>query len=157
MSMSKDTAYTAGIMHDLGRLALAVIRPAEYAALLVSHKGTSLSILGPERALFGYDHCQAGLFLIADWNLSPDFQLILDDHHSGQIGEGRPWRVDDIIKVSCRMADTAGFAAFAGCEATPYPDLLQLIPERERTNLWPDFDSFRFEVSSKINTIEMIT
>src|ERR1035441_8773612 len=29
--LDKDTAYTAGVMHDIGRLALAVIRPREYA------------------------------------------------------------------------------------------------------------------------------
>ncbi len=58
--MDKDTAYTAGVLHDIGRLALAVIRPAEYAALLRRHKGSGASILKEEAELFGTDHCQAG-------------------------------------------------------------------------------------------------
>lgn len=37
--MDKETAYTAGVMHDIGRLALAVIRPKEYATLLETHRG----------------------------------------------------------------------------------------------------------------------
>jgi len=32
--MDRDTAYTMGVMHDIGRLALAVIRPNEYGQLL---------------------------------------------------------------------------------------------------------------------------
>lgn len=58
--MDKDTAYTAGVLHDIGRLALAVIRPTEYAALLETHQGTGASILEEEHFLFGCDHCEAG-------------------------------------------------------------------------------------------------
>ena len=31
--LDKDTAYTSGILHDIGRIALAVIQPKEYANL----------------------------------------------------------------------------------------------------------------------------
>src|SRR5580692_67317 len=42
--MDQDAAYTAGVLHDVGRLALAVLRPNEYAALLESHDGSAASI-----------------------------------------------------------------------------------------------------------------
>ena len=48
-SMDKDAAYTAGILHDIGRLALAVISPKEYAALLETHCGSARSALEAER------------------------------------------------------------------------------------------------------------
>ena len=43
--LDKDTAYTSGILHDIGRIALAVIQPKEYANLLGTHRGTPVSIL----------------------------------------------------------------------------------------------------------------
>ena len=58
--LDKDTAYTSGILHDIGRIALAVIQPKEYSNLLGTHQGTPGSILEGERQLFGWDHCETG-------------------------------------------------------------------------------------------------
>jgi HD-like signal output (HDOD) protein len=151
-SISKDAAYTAGVMHDIGRLALAVIRPKEYAALIMSHSGSSSSMLERERDLFGFDHCEAGRHLIADWKLPAEFQAIVADHHSTRQKEGL-WRLPDLINVSCRMADTIGFSTFPGCEVTPYADLLGEMPERETFRA--GMETLAFEVSNKINTLEL--
>src|SRR5208283_4361406 len=77
--MDKDIAYTSGILHDIGRFALAVIRPEEYAALLSGHCGSSASILERERELLGWDHCDAGRHLVVDWKLPSDFEAIVAD------------------------------------------------------------------------------
>jgi HD-like signal output (HDOD) protein len=151
-STSKDAAYTAGVMHDIGRLALAVIRPREYAALIMTHSGSPSSMLKGERDLFGFDHCEAGRHLIAAWKLPAEFQSIVSDHHSARPKEG-PWRLTDLIKVSCRMADTLGFSTFPGCEVTPYAALLSETPQPETFRA--DMDSLFFEVSSKINALEV--
>jgi HD-like signal output (HDOD) protein len=79
--MDKDIAYTSGIMHDIGRLALATVRPKEYSALLQTHKGSGESILESERDLFGLDHCGIGHQLISDWKLPPDFEAVVFKHH----------------------------------------------------------------------------
>jgi HD-like signal output (HDOD) protein len=155
-SMSKDAAYTAGVIHDIGRLALAVIRPREYSALIMTHSGSPSSMLDRERDLFGFDHCEAGQHLIADWKLPAEFQAIVSDHHSTRQKEG-PWRLPDLINVSCRMADTVGFATFPGCEVTPFADLLGEMPERERGTFLTGVESLAFEVSSKINALELAT
>jgi HD-like signal output (HDOD) protein len=153
-SMSKDASYTAGVMHDIGRLALAVIRPKEYAALIMAHSGSPSSMLKCERDLFGFDHCEAGRHLIADWKLPAEFEAVVSDHHCTRQKEG-PWRLPDVIKMSCRMADTIGFSTFPGCEVTPYADLLGEMPERERATFHADMESLAFEVSSKINALEL--
>ena len=44
-SIDKDIAYTAGIFHDIGRMALAVIQSKGYAALLDKHRGPAASML----------------------------------------------------------------------------------------------------------------
>jgi putative nucleotidyltransferase with HDIG domain len=154
-SMDKDAAYTAGILHDIGRLALAVISPKEYAALLETHSGSAGSALQAERALFGFDHCEAGLHLVADWKLPSDFETIVSDHHSPR-QKVDPWHMPGLVNVSCRIADSAGFAVFRGCEVTPYVDLLGELPNRERTSFCAGLDLLTFEISSKINGVESV-
>ncbi len=154
-SLPKDEAYTAGILHDIGRVALAVISPKEYASLLETHIGSASSVLQAERDLFGFDHCETGRHLIRDWKLPPHFTSIVSDHHSAR-QKGDPWHMPDLINVSCRMADSIGFAVFQGCERTPYVDLLEELPDRERKAFSTDVDVLSFEVSSKINGVECL-
>ena len=151
--MDRDIAYTSGVMHDIGRLALAVIRPKEYSLLLGSHSGPPASILEAEREIFGWDHCEAGRQLIIDWKLPAEFEAIVAEHHTPRQKDGS-WNMADLINVSCRMADTAGFAVSAGCEATPFPDLLDELPARERRLFHATVETLTFEISRKIDAVE---
>jgi len=153
--LDKDTAYTAGVLHDIGRLGLAIVRPKEYAALLGTHKGPGSSILQAERGLFGSDHCEIGRQLITDWNLPSDFEAFVCDHHASR-PEGGSWGVADLVNVSCRMADAAGFSAFAGCEVTPYAELLDELPARERRLFHSDVESLVFSVAPRIQAAESV-
>jgi putative nucleotidyltransferase with HDIG domain len=153
--MDKGIAYTAGILHDIGRIALAVIQPQEYATLLAAHRGNAASILDSERELFGWDHCETGQQLVTDWKLPVDFEAIVSEHHCARRRDGA-WNMTELTKVSCRMADTAGYPAFPGCEAAPYPELLDALPARERRLFHADVEALTSEVSSGIDAIESV-
>jgi putative nucleotidyltransferase with HDIG domain len=153
--MDKDIAYTSGILHDIGRMALAMIQPKEYAALLATHPGTPGSILQSERELFGWDHCETGQQLVFEWKLPPDFAAIVSGHHSAKRKDGA-WDMSELIKMSCRMADTLGYPAFSGCEVTPYPDLLSELPARERRLFCSDVEALAADVASGIHAIESV-
>jgi HD-like signal output (HDOD) protein len=151
--MDRDVAYTSGVMHDIGRLALAVIRPKEYTLLLGAHSGSPASILNADRELFGWDHCEAGKQLIADWKMPAEFEPTVSEHHAPRQNDA-PWGMADLINVSCRMADTVGCAAFPGCEVTPFPDLLDELPERERRLFHATAETLTIEVATKIDSVE---
>jgi HD-like signal output (HDOD) protein len=153
--VDKDFAYTAGIVHDIGRFALSVIQPKEYASLLDSHCGSPASILAREQELFGWDHCETGQRLIADWKLPAEFDAVVREHHDPfrSVGE---WGPAELIKVSCKMADAAGFPAFPGCEATAFPDLQEQLPDRERRCFHPALDPLIAEIAAGIHTIESV-
>ncbi|MGD0292932.1 MAG: HDOD domain-containing protein [Terracidiphilus sp.] len=160
--LDRDVAYTSGVMHDIGRLALAVIRPKEYGLLLGAHSGTPASILNAERELFGWDHCEAGEQLIKDWMMPPEFKPIVSEHHASRQKEDvlrqkdGSWSMADLINVSCRMADTAGCAAFPGCEDTPFADLLDELPARERTLFHSTVETLSTEIARKIDSVESV-
>jgi HD-like signal output (HDOD) protein len=150
----RDIAYTAGVLHGIGLLALAVVRPREYIELLGTFVGASSGILDRERLAFGIDHCELGKKLVTDWNLPEDFAAVMSAPHAGT-GAGQ-WGVTEIVGLSCRMADTAGFSAFSACHAAPFEVLLDELPPRERKLFHTDMETLAFEVSKKIAALESI-
>jgi putative nucleotidyltransferase with HDIG domain len=153
--IDKDIAYTSGILHDIGRMALSVIQPKGYAALLEIHRGSAGSILEAERGLFGWDHCEIGQQLIGDWRLPDNFQDVVTEHHAPRRKDGA-WDTAELIKVSCDLAAAIGYAAFPGCETTPYADLLEELPARERRLFYADAKALTEEVTENICAIEAV-
>ena len=153
--IDRDMAYTCGILHDVGRMGLAVIQPMGYTALLEKHCGSAASMLEAERALFGWDHCQTGRQLIDDWKLPEEFEAVVAEHHSARRKDGA-WDVTELVKMSCVMAGSIGFAAFPGCEAAPFGELLNDLPARERRLFQADAGTLKHEVAESIHAIESV-
>jgi putative nucleotidyltransferase with HDIG domain len=149
------TAYTAGVLHDIGRIALTVIQPKDYAALLRSHQGPAGSVLECERELFGWDHCEAGLRLVSGWKLPQEFGEVVLDHHRPRRTDGA-WGLSELVKMSCAIADSAGYAAFAGCEAAAYSEQLEKLPARERRLFCPEAAELAREIAAAISAIESV-
>ena len=150
--MDRDIAYTAGVLHGIGLLGLAVVRSQEYVHLLGTHIGNAASLLKKEGELFGIDHCQLGRKLVHDWNLPEDFEQIMS---APQREVGAEWGMATLVGLSCRMADTAGFSAFPACHAALFEELLEELPTRERKLFHTDVDTLSFEVSKKIAALEL--
>jgi len=153
--IDNDTAYTAGILHDIGRFALAVIQPKEYALLLDRHRGSPVSMLEGESELFGWNHCETGRQLTAGWKLPPEYDEAVSDHHAPRRSDGS-WNLAELVKVSCRMADAAGYPAFPGCEAASYAGLLNDLPARERRLFFPEVEPLATEIAHGIQAIESV-
>lgn len=153
--IDKDTAFTAGILHDLGRMGLAVIQPAPYAALLDRHQGTAATLLDAERVLFGWDHCESGRQLVAGWNLPEELESAVFRHHEPRRSDGA-WNLLELVKVSCELASALGFAAFPGCAAAPFDGLLELLPARERRLFPHDAAALRKDLAESIHAIEAV-
>lgn len=75
LRQSPDTAFTAGLLHNLGTLVLATRFPDEYAAVpLWRTAHADASVADAELAVFGVDHAQAGSALAAHWKFPPAIQ-----------------------------------------------------------------------------------
>lgn len=107
-SHDKDFAYTAGILHDIGRIAMAVTSPEIYREVAVRGSDQPQAMLKVERTVYGMDHCRAGSMLVKTWQLPAEFFEIIADHHNRQ---PRPDGVASIVNVSCMLADSLGFGA----------------------------------------------
>lgn len=151
----RDIAYTAGVLHGIGLLAFAVVRPKEYIQLLGTFIGTPASLLERERAIFGIDHCALGKKLVADWNLPEDFGDVMSGPYAPRPTDSC-WGMAEIIGLSCRMANCAGFAPFSACHAAPFEELLEELPPRERKLFHTEVETLSFEVTKRIAALEAV-
>jgi putative nucleotidyltransferase with HDIG domain len=151
--MDPAVAYTSGILHDIGRLALVIIRPTEYCELVESHVGSASSIVIRERELFGFDHCQIGGQLAKDWKLPEQFFPVAEQHHQ-PVDSGDLSSMTTLIKMSCMIADSLGFPAFEGCEVIPFTEAINQLPEGARSLFPSNPEWLSFNIATKIKAAE---
>lgn len=151
--INKDFAYTAGIIHDLGRLALVAPAPEQYSTFLNTAAGLPEQILELERQKFILDHCEAGRLLVAAWKLPEEFAEIVSRHHEAV----NATKIDALacVRLGCSMADALGFAAAVSASSSSYKELLNTLPMHERSR----FESAKKEdpslrIAIKINALE---
>jgi len=106
-SAFEDRAYSAGLLHDVGRLGLLLAHPEEYARMLRDADHNAWDLLECEKQSFGMDHCEAGRVLAAQWNLPPDFAIVAARHHDSQ----EDFQLDllTLVHLGCKLADSLGF------------------------------------------------
>jgi len=150
--VDKDSAYTAALIHDIGRLALAVIQPAKYADLLKSTEEEPCDVLKRERELFEIDHCQAGCWLVEAWKLPRTFVDVTAHHHSKP--ENRTSDMVVLVRHACLLADALGFAAARSLESPSYQEVLEELSERERRRFCQSPEELSLKIATKINSME---
>src|SRR5579872_2598090 len=79
--LDRPLGYTGGLLHDLGRIALLMLVPKDYPAVLEQDFLGAGEMLDAERELFDFDHCQIGDYLSRVWNFQPVLTDIIGHHH----------------------------------------------------------------------------
>ncbi len=82
LRFNQDVAFTAGLLHDIGRLVLVTSFPAQYAQALNWRNAHDSFVLDAERAVLGIDHVEAGVALAAHWNFSDTMKAAIQGHHA---------------------------------------------------------------------------
>ncbi|MCC2956658.1 HDOD domain-containing protein [Massilia sp. IC2-477] len=77
-----DYAFTAGLLHDIGRLVLVARFPERYQAVLSLRDKSDGELIDAERTLLGVDHVDAGVALAAHWNFSDTMRQAIAYHHA---------------------------------------------------------------------------
>lgn len=153
-SQSEDVAYTAGLLHDLGRLGLLVAHPSEYAQLLKHASQSGLEMLDLERRCFGLDHCEAGRMLAERWNLPEDIRIVAGRHHDppgGPVGD-----LVGLTYLACQLADSLGFWAAPPLKPMGLAEARELLPEEARARFGLDADQLRAAIERRIRSHELV-
>ena len=113
---SPEEAYTAGLLHDIGKILLNHFFPEEYGKVVQKALQMGGNYLAYEREVFGADHCEVGEALALKWALPLELTATLRFHHnpspemsplvalvgfsnlfSKQIGFAFPWEFRPLI------------------------------------------------------------
>ncbi|MCG2583492.1 HDOD domain-containing protein [Massilia sp. TS11] len=81
LKFNQDYAFTAGLLHDIGRLVLVTCFPDDYAEVLEHRAAHDLFLLEAEHAVLGLDHVVAGLCLAEHWHFSETMISAIANHH----------------------------------------------------------------------------
>ncbi|AFM43429.1 putative domain HDIG-containing protein [Desulfosporosinus acidiphilus SJ4] len=77
-----EVAFTAGLLHDIGKLVISIYIQEVNTILLQKVQETSLSYVELEEKVIGYDHATVGGYLAINWNLPDDLVEGISYHHS---------------------------------------------------------------------------
>jgi signal transduction histidine kinase/HD-like signal output (HDOD) protein len=83
-TVSPAEALLAGILHDIGQVALATLMPRAYAQVLQRAAG-EIDLVEAERELLSIDHAVLGRRLAARWGFSEKLQNVIWLHHQAQV------------------------------------------------------------------------
>lgn len=110
--LDEGMAFTAGILHDIGKAALSPFLKDNLEKLLESvDKGGEASYLDSERAIAGIDHCEAGAALALQWKLPEQYVAAIQFHHepskapAQHAGLTYAVHLGDIISMMIGIAD----------------------------------------------------
>lgn len=78
---TSDSAFTAGLLHDTGRLVLATSLPEQYGLLLHKARENKKPLWQAELGALGASHAEVGAYLMGIWGLPQDIVEATAFHH----------------------------------------------------------------------------
>jgi putative nucleotidyltransferase with HDIG domain len=85
LKLNQDSAFIAGLLHDVGRLVLVTGFPQQYAQAIIYRDTHDCHMLEAERKVLGVDHMVAGLALAEHWKFPIVMQKAIGSHHAPKI------------------------------------------------------------------------
>ncbi|MCW5804333.1 MAG: HDOD domain-containing protein [Deltaproteobacteria bacterium] len=96
----RDTGFAGALLHDLGRVVLALGMTDAYRAILEETRATGAAIATVEEARLGVDHAEIGACLLGLWGLPGPIVQIVRHHH-------RPSRAPAELREVCAAVHVA--------------------------------------------------
>jgi HD-like signal output (HDOD) protein len=145
-----DRAYTTGLLADIGRLALFVMQPQEYASLLTDpDPGTG--VLERERLAFGIDHCEAGVFLADKWRLPDEVKRVAGSHHETPAAD---FNLEKLVQTGVLLTGVLGFDVAAPPREYTMGEIRALLPHAAQYRFNPDPVTMKARITSKLDAFD---
>lgn len=81
IDVDRETAFTASLLHDLGKIVLANTARDRYQKIIKRTYNEGVAFHEAERDEFGFDHAELGSLVAEKWKLPPRLVLAIRYHH----------------------------------------------------------------------------
>jgi putative nucleotidyltransferase with HDIG domain len=150
--VSKDLAYVAGIMHDLGRMGLLSAHNDAYTQLALGSQESAAAILAAEKSALGMDHCEAGLLLAESWALPAQLHAAVANHHAAPLKDRS---LESVVQAACRLADALRFQAILHLDAgSPEATIESTVPEGLQETIAGQLEAIQNNVLDTIQALD---
>ena len=105
-----ELAFTAGLLHDIGKVALGTFLDADVDEIKSAAFDHGLAFQAAERRVLGIDHAELGARLLRHWGLPDELVLAARWHHEPDEHPG-DYRVVDLVHVADGLSLQAGIGA----------------------------------------------
>jgi HD-like signal output (HDOD) protein len=117
-----EGAFIAGLLHDVGRLLIAVGLPNESSRIVERARQEGCSIAEAERDLLGFSHEALSADALVAWNLPTPIQDAVRDHHlDATPAAGGELPLASLVNAADRYVNSMG-ASIVAQQGAPVPD-----------------------------------
>jgi len=131
-----DFAFTAGLLHDIGRLVLATNLPEEYVEALSLEETMKIDLLRAEQMVFEATHAEVGAYLLGIWGLPDEVVEALAFHHNPFENISKDFCALTAVHVANCLAHESRLLASPGNPPQINEPYLEQLGYRDRISEW---------------------
>ena len=113
-----DLAYTAALLHDIGKVILNNIMKETYREVVTLVSEDNISFIEAENKILGFNHAEVGARVAEKWNLPPETVEAIQLHHSPEVAQVNP-RLTAIVHLADAICVSMGIGM--GIDGILYP------------------------------------
>jgi HD-like signal output (HDOD) protein len=151
-------AYAAGLLHDVGIVALLWVAPHEFRRTFEAARSRQLPLNEVEQEILGITHCDTGEVIGRTWNLPAELVEVISCHHSPATAKGNPV-LTSIVSVSdllCRLSGIGyGYAEQKQTNFAEEPGFSQLAAHFPSLRPF-DLARFTFEMEDLLEEVQAV-
>ena len=124
---SGGDAFLAGLLHDIGKLLIAVSLPQQYDDILALVAVNGCTLIEAEREVIGIDHAELSGLAIFRWELSEPIQWAACYHHEPRAtASGQKPRLDLGVQRADAYVDHLGMSVLSALPKSQEAPVLQI-------------------------------
>jgi len=121
-----EGAFVAGLLHDVGKLVIAVGLPMEFEQILDMAEDSGRDIAECEYDVLGFRHAELSGAVLEKWNLPLEVQQAVAHHHEPFRG-GSPLPLATVISIADRTVNEMGMSVLPHPGTPPPPEELDTL------------------------------
>lgn len=153
MGLEDERCYTAGLIHDIGQIALLHVFK-EYEGAMAAALSQGESLPAAEKRAFGMNHAEAGKLLLSRWECPIELQNVAGLHTNPPAAPSDGGNLIRLAQAGSRFADMIQMSVFPGLSEIQPQVIVAAFPEAHRRAVEESFPELAEWVLVGVNAVE---